>query len=357
MNTPDTGCVPLPIAADADELSSSPIILRIWTLSICGGVSVFVTPPDSNFYFGYIVNQPGCYSLKLFSQNQNGEVDSFTYNGIVSGEAPVISNVSINPTVSCNPANVSLSVNITTAFGVIDTFGVDWGCGDYTDTGVVISPISHYYNCPDSCFDITIYTRNSIGCWAWQTINNAVCVLPQPVALFNLYPDTTILHNYFAINMASGSGPLTYLWNWGDGTYDSIPYPNHTYATAGLYTICLSVTDSLGCNNSYCDSFNLLRTTNTMIHINVIPSLVSSVSNLPAATASVSIFPNPVNTLLYIQTENFQPQQIILYDVSGQKMNEQKYASPLDVSILSRGIYFVELKNEEATVRKRFVKM
>ncbi len=72
---------------------------------------------------------------------------------------------------------------------------------------------------------------------------------------------------------------------------------------------------------------------------------------------SIHLFPNPANTMLFIQCENFYPQLIILYDANGEKISEQKYMPQLDVSALARGIYFIALKNAEVTTRKKFVKM
>lgn len=46
---------------------------------------------------------------------------------------------------------------------------------------------------------------------------------------------------------ATGSGPLSYEWNMGDGTIKSGTLtPTHTYADNGVYTVSLTVTDSLG---------------------------------------------------------------------------------------------------------------
>ncbi len=75
-------------------------------------------------------------------------------------------------------------------------------------------------------------------------------------AQFTIYPDSTTLYHYIAVNMATGIQPLIYLWSWGDGTYDSTPYPSHTYSAAGNFIVCLSITDSIGCTSSYCDSVN-----------------------------------------------------------------------------------------------------
>jgi hypothetical protein len=113
-------------------------------------------------------------------------------------------------------------------------------------------------------------------------------------AHFNLFPDT-IPHHYFAVNMASGTSPLNYSWNWGDGSpIDTGVFPNHTYAVSGLYNICLTIIDSVGCTNTYCNSYFLLRQTEsaTMVSVNVVPSLPTSVDNI-SEVKDVYIYPNP----------------------------------------------------------------
>ncbi|OQA01468.1 MAG: PKD domain protein [Bacteroidetes bacterium ADurb.Bin408] len=41
---------------------------------------------------------------------------------------------------------------------------------------------------------------------------------------------------------------MLYLWDFGDGTQDTLPTPSHTFTTAGTYTVSLIATDSNKCN-------------------------------------------------------------------------------------------------------------
>jgi PKD repeat protein len=43
---------------------------------------------------------------------------------------------------------------------------------------------------------------------------------------------------------------VTYLWDFGDGTTASTASPTHTFATAGTYTVKLTVTDNTGLTGS-----------------------------------------------------------------------------------------------------------
>lgn len=58
-------------------------------------------------------------------------------------------------------------------------------------------------------------------------------------------------------NLSSNSGFATYAWTFGDGATSMNVNPAHTYASAGSYAVCLTMTDSSNgilCTSTYCDS-------------------------------------------------------------------------------------------------------
>ena len=72
-----------------------------------------------------------------------------------------------------------------------------------------------------------------------------------PVAQFGAYyaypvvPTQVIFKDY-----STGSAPLNYLWNFGDGTTSIEQNPTHTYTQQGLYTVSLTVTNAYGSNTA-----------------------------------------------------------------------------------------------------------
>ncbi|MDB5282595.1 MAG: type sorting protein [Bacteroidota bacterium] len=85
-------------------------------------------------------------------------------------------------------------------------------------------------------------------------------------------------------------------------------------------------------------------------------NFVTGVSN--TENNSISVYPNPASTQLYVQTGNTQFEHISIYDAKGQKVIEQlNTLQPVDISKLEAGIYFVEAKNDGAIARKKFVKL
>ena len=180
---------------------------------------------------------------------------------------------------------------------------------------------------------------------------------------FSLYPDTTQIHHYIAINYATGTPPIHYTWSWGDGSQDdTTAYPSHTYLNAGIYTICLSIVDSTGCTSSYCDSsYQVMRTSNTMVYVNVESPTFMGIKNIPQPNNVIEIFPNPAsNTLNIYQSDNVQNQILIITDVMGNIIYHQLITnsnqSTVDVSGFSNGVYFYQVTNNIETLRGKFVK-
>ena len=74
-------------------------------------------------------------------------------------------------------------------------------------------------------------------------------------------------------------------------------------------------------------------------------------------TTSLSVYPNPVNDRLYIETET-EVEEVVVYDVYGRQqstVNGQQTLS-IDVANLNSGIYFVKVVTTEGEVVKRFIK-
>ena len=51
-------------------------------------------------------------------------------------------------------------------------------------------------------------------------------------------------------DLSTGSKPITWLWNFGDGKNSTAKSPTHTYSTTGTYTITLTATNAAGNNTT-----------------------------------------------------------------------------------------------------------
>jgi PKD repeat protein len=204
----------------------------------------------------------------------------------------------------------------------------------------------------------TIYA-GTCGYGVWKrSLSNIITT--NCSAQFSIVPDTLTLHHYYIVNNAFGIPPLTYLWSWGDGTYDSIAYPSHTYSTAGYYNICLTITDTTGCTSTYCDSSYIQKATNDIIFVEVISPDVVGI-NVNELSERIKIYPNPTSDKLTIETKSGIAQSYVLSvkNIQGQEVLSKKInfanSYSIDVSDLSNGIYILSLQNEKENFVKKII--
>ncbi len=156
------------------------------------------------------------------------------------------------------------------------------------------------------------------------------------------------------VNLSSGTN-LSFLWDFGDGGTSTAAYPIHNYATFGSYQICLTVADANGCTNTYCDSLSvdssgmiIYRSSVVGFTINVIaPNQLNSVKDISPSLIS-SVYPNPSQDRIFItSTLNSGVMKYSILSFTNQKVKEGQMGNgknELDISELSPGIYFIELK-------------
>jgi hypothetical protein len=174
---------------------------------------------------------------------------------------------------------------------------------------------------------------------------SSLCTISQGCsANFTLYPDAITPHQYWVVNLASGNSPLTYSWNWGDGSpTDNIALPSHTYANAGTYTICLTIADANGCSDVY---------------VNVIAPTGIPERSEPAI---FSVYPNPATDEIVVHFEKEEQHYIVLRNMLGEIVVEVINSSAeekINVSGLEGGIYFITVTDElNNAVTRKIVKM
>ena len=179
---------------------------------------------------------------------------------------------------------------------------------------------------------------------------------------FVIYADTINQNHYFITDSITGFAPYHYLWSWGDGNYDSIPNPSHTYSDTGNYTICLTITDTFGCQSTFCDSlFDISRLSDLIAYVDVLGS--TGINKISQSNNSLSLYPNPTANLLTLSLpdKNIKSCTINLYDMLGEKvlgeLRMENGELKIDVSTLSQGIYFLEVTMDGEKVVRKVVKI
>ncbi|MFN8350941.1 MAG: PKD domain-containing protein [Flavobacteriales bacterium] len=177
-------------------------------------------------------------------------------------------------------------------------------------------------------------------------------------------------------NLSTGSGTLTYVWNFGDGTSSTEAYPTHTYAGNGPYNLCLSITDDSGCTSTHCDSISIDNDgmytgmvggegdRQDGFTINVQPANGSNgITELNAG--DVALWPNPVADELNVALNSALRGTAIftVIDLNGRVVLNERHALNgrtqlrLATEALEPGMYTLRITDGARTVAsQRFVK-
>ena len=223
----------------------------------------------------------------------------------------------------------------------IDTLKSSYGAEEMP-AAVMRDKRGNYYVAGKFFSDIVVGTNTLLNSggetdWFVAKFGTANCSCTVPVATFNSVNGTgnTINFTY------TGTTPVdSVVWNFGNGDRGTGTTISKTYAQSGSYNVCVTAYNNCGAH-TFCK--------------NVATNGVGIEDH--NAFFNVSIFPNPVNGMLYIKG---LPEQVrfVLYNSVGRSLQQgtlQEGASSIDMSALADGWYIVEM--QRATGEKRRVKI
>ncbi len=250
--SPTSGCSPQVINF-TDLSTGNPIYWR-WDLG--NGTTSVLQNPSATYF------TPGQYTIKLVVEDGLGNKDSLTRTQYINIFPIPVVNFSATPLSGCVPLTVQFT-DLSTATGSTITTWL-WDFGDGT-TGNVRNPV-HIYTAAGN-YNVTLQVTTVSGCSKTLTKNNYIHASNGVTAAFtNTTPTGCSLPVTIVFtNTSSGSGTLSYLWNFGDGFTSTLQNPSHTYNTQGSFTVTLRVTSSTGCINTLVKAnavvINFLRAT------------------------------------------------------------------------------------------------
>ncbi len=298
---------------------------------------------DTNYSFSanpsnyYLV--PGNYNVCLSISDSLACADSICKTILVTAGTScnfTISNSSTNASCSsCSDGTVNVSVTGGTA-----PYSYQWSNGATTSSLTGLTP--GIYN---------VCITDSVGCTQCTNVvvstSSGLCN-----AAFILYPDSTVQHVYYGVNLSTSLHPVTYVWSWGDGSSDTAAYPTHTYASAGTYTICLSLTDSTGCTSTFCDSMYLMKLANAMISVTILPQSPTGIIE-KGSLNTLSIFPNPAKDYAVVRTNSSEENLLsvtIINSLGNIVAIERLQNNTFDISKISQGVYFAKFQHQNGRI-------
>lgn len=159
-------------------------------------------------------------------------------------DAAVTANFTASSVTGCAPLVVSFTNTSTPMAGT--TF--DWDLGNGTGIIHLTNPSGSYLTPGTYTVRLTAYNGSSSSV---KTMT--IVVKPAPTVSFTA-SDTTICPGSsvtFTNTSAPGvPGPMTCMWNFGDGWTGAGSPVTHTYTSSGFYNVTLSVTNVDGCVSS-----------------------------------------------------------------------------------------------------------
>lgn len=222
-----------------------------------------------------------------------------------------------------------------------------WDFGDGT-TSTLANPTHSYSSSGGYPVCLTIWANDSCS----STYCDSVYCSGSPVcqAAYTWMIDTSGQYTILLYEQSTGSS-LSYFWDFGDGATSTQQYPDHVYAGAGYYAVCLTVTNGFGCNSTYCDTLAVLFRLGVPFSINVVSPVTAVTPSAPAL--GMTLHPNPAQQEVRLSIEVGQQGEghVRLIDVQGRtaqtvalgQLSTGLHQQSLDLSQLSQGIYMVEL--------------
>lgn len=194
--------------------------------------------------------------------------------------------------------------------------------GNTVDTS---SSYSHVFTA-DGNFNVSLIA----GDGSCSDTFNVPMSISTPTANFSFAPDTM---NSLTYNFAdSSTSAATWSWDFGDGNTSTSQNGQHTYANNGNYTVCLTVANSAGCEDSTCSVFTAGPVSRGDMHSNV----------------RLVIFPNPTSGEIQIQS-NIKIDKVEVLDLTGR-------ATGKDINDLPAGTYLLRIETELGTVTEKVVR-
>ncbi len=330
------------------QIGAMPAVYGNWYGTLAGGDSVLYT-------FSNSLTTPVGTSFNICAWTQIASdtniINDKVCRNVILCSPPIAGTISGADTVAPGQSGVVYTIPpISNATSYIWTLP-NGASGTSTTNSITVN-----FSSSASSDSIKVKGVNSCGTGTISSLYVAVYTPPICSASFLVVADTNILHHYFIVNNASGTPPLHYVWSWGDGTYDTVAYPTHTFSSSGWVTICLSITDSVGSSSNHCDTPFLQKETNSIISVTVIPQGTLGINT--NEKPQIKIYPNPTSNNLTIETNSNTKQNIEIVNLLGQSLYTSyiNNITTIDVSAFAKGVYIIKLNTDMGIVVKKFIK-
>lgn len=266
-----SGCAPLSVNF-TDISSGATVVSRSWNL---GSGPISNTDPTVGANF----NTPGTYTIQLTVNFSNGATQ--TQQQTVTVHPKPVANFNASSLIGCATLPVNFTDASTTATGSITTWHWSFGAGSAGTQNPSYSFTTNGH------YTVSLFVENNWGCRSdAETRPDYITVHNRPGAAFTVDADASCTLPFTPVftNNTTGSGSLTYAWDFGNGETATDAAPVTSYTTPGVYTITLNANNGTNCNSN---------TASRTVYVGkpATPPVLSGPANLCVNTSGYFSFP------------------------------------------------------------------
>lgn len=191
----------------------------------------------------HIYTDLGFHSVGLVVENESGCQDELIMDSLIFVD--LIEPFFIPQVSDCSSQTVDFG-NASTSYDNNLTYLWDFGDGN---TSTDVNPSHSYTSTGD--YLVCLTATNASGC-SEQICDN---VNFQPLVVdftadntHKSCPDPPLVSNFTDLSTNASS----WFWDFGDGASSALQNPSHSYNQTGAYTVCLTVTNEIGCSATEC---------------------------------------------------------------------------------------------------------
>lgn len=239
----------------------------------------------------FFLTTPGTYTVELTATSATG-TDILSIPGFALVYTSPVANFISSATSGCLPLTITISdISIPGSFGSIsEYYWIITGAGTLPS-----APEIEYTFSEPGEYTVYLFVEDSVGCSSYFTTD--IEVFPLPEVSFTADPTVACslpLTTSFT-NTTTGVGPLSFSWNFGDGSSSSAINPTHNYTSIGEYSVSLTATDAIGCINTI--TYDNLIIINSTLDVNF--SASTSLACVGTAVEFVNLSDALVGTWLW----------------------------------------------------------
>ncbi|MEM8909171.1 MAG: PKD domain-containing protein, partial [Bacteroidota bacterium] len=191
----------------------------------------------------HLYEVPGNHLVSLVITDNNNCQDTLT-KLINYFPAPAVVIVEPNTFIGCQPANIFFN---NLSFPIDESYDLVWDFGDGNTSGE-ISPTHTYQD--TGIYDVSLEITSPIGCFASESWDDWIEILPSPIADFSFTPEELNIFDNVATFTDLSFEPASWDWMFDDDGFSIEQNPVFAFPDTGRQVVQLVVTHESGCTDT-----------------------------------------------------------------------------------------------------------